>query len=65
MGLTSYSWITFGCLTFFRIFISREILSISFFSLILAFSRILIATYVVNYMNYLKDNLQVLGSVSE
>ena len=42
--LTSYNWITFGWRTFFRIFISREILSMSFRSLILAFSRILMAT---------------------
>ena len=36
---------TFGCLTFFRILISREILSMSFLSLILAFSSIFIATF--------------------
>ena len=43
--LTSYSWITFGCLTFFKILISRVTRSTSDLSLILSFSRILIATY--------------------
>ena len=44
MPLTSYSWITLGCLTFLRILISRVILSTSFWSWIFSFSRILTAT---------------------
>lgn len=43
-GLTSYSWITLGWRIFFKIFISLEMRSMSFLSLIRAFSRILIAT---------------------
>ena len=42
--LTSYSWITFGWRTFFKILISLVILSTSFWSLIFSFSRILTAT---------------------
>lgn len=41
---TSYSCTTFGWRTFFKILISRDMRSMSFLSLILAFSRILIAT---------------------
>ena len=43
--LTSYSWITFGCLTIFNILISRFTLSISFWSFNWIFSMILIATF--------------------
>ena len=45
--LTSYSWTTFGCLTFFKIVISLFILSRSAWSLIFSFSRIFMATYKV------------------
>jgi len=43
--LTSYSWITFGCLTFLRMLISRVTLSTSPLSLMRSFSRILMATF--------------------
>lgn len=43
--LTSYSWMTLGCLTILRIWISLVTLSTSDWSLILSFSRILIATF--------------------
>lgn len=43
--LTSYNYITFGCLTILRMWISRVTLSTSDWSLILSFSSILIATF--------------------
>lgn len=45
MRLTSYSWMTFGCLTIFKMWISRVTLSTSLWSLILSFSKIFIATF--------------------
>ena len=49
--LTSYSWITLGWRTFFRILISLVILSTSFLSLIFSFSSILTATLNSNYIS--------------
>lgn len=43
--LTSYSWITLGCLTIFKMCISLVTLSTSLWSLILSFSKIFIATF--------------------
>ena len=58
--LTSYSWTTFGCLTFFRIVISLFILSRSAWSLIFSFSRILIATCEFLQVKHFRGNLPFL-----
>ena len=43
--MISYNYITFGCLTIFKMWISLDTLSTSAFSTILSFSKIFIATF--------------------
>ena len=50
VSIISYSCIIFGCRSCFKIYISRDILYTSDYSIIRLFSKILIATYLIrNY----------------